>query len=376
MKNNKFLIIGAGAEGQAIAAHLAILGAEITLYNRGARRIASIQEKGGIELAGAIENFGKINKVTSNLEGALGSADIIIITVPAYAHNDIAEACSLKFRDGQMIILMPGRTGGAIEFTQRLRRLKIKKELIIAETPTAPYSCRLLEERLVIMIYALKRKVPIAAFPSRDTRKVIEALRAYFPQFIPAKNVLETSLSNVGCILHPAPTLFNIGWIENLKTQFIYYYEGITPTIAKILEEMDVERVRVAEALGVNTLSVRLWLKEVYGSAGDSLYEALQNTASYRWILAPPTLNHRYIWEDVPTGLVPIASLGSQLGVKTPTMNLIIDLACKACSFDFRRNGRTMKSLGLSNLGSEKLKELVYRGYGKKFWLRKKVSPT
>ena len=131
--------------------------------------------------------------------------------------------------------------------------------------------------------------------------------------------------------MHPTPVLLNIGAIERGGDGFKHYHEGITPTVARVLEELDKERLMVAGMVGVKAISVRDWLLVAYGAKGSSLHEALRDTEFYRSLKAPNTIRHRYIWEDVPTGLVPIASLGEALGLTCPVTNQMIDLANLLC---------------------------------------------
>ena len=61
-------------------------------------------------------------------------------------------------------------------------------------------------------------------------------------------------------------------------------------------------------------------------AATGTAYAALQESAPNRWIKGPPSLDHRYLHEDVGWGLVPWAELGDSLGVRTPLMNALIAL--------------------------------------------------
>ena len=70
---------------------------------------------------------------------------------------------------------------------------------------------------------------------------------------------------------------------------------------------------------------------------------------TYRDILAPTTINHRYVWEDIPTGLVPMSSFGKNLGILTPTIDYFIEQGSKLLNIDFRSEGRTLWKLGLSS---------------------------
>ncbi len=69
---------------------------------------------------------------------------------------------------------------------------------------------------------------------------------------------------------------------------------------------------------------------------------------TYKDILAPTTINHRYICEDIPTGLVPMSLFGKNLGISTPTIDYFIKEGSKLLDIDFRSEGRTLHKLGLS----------------------------
>lgn len=359
--NLKFAVIGAGNGGLATAAHLALMGFKVNLYNRSKERIDHIQKKKGIEVIGMINAFGELNKVTTNIKEAIEDADIIMVVIPASGHEDIAKVCAPYLKDDQIVILSPGRTFGALEFINTIKNNGSGADIIIAETQTISYTSRN-KEGAKVEILALKKKVPLAALPANKTEDVIEIMKEIYPQLVPAINVLKTSLDNIGAIFHPTPTVLNAGWIETLRTQFKYYYEAITPTVAKFLEIIDKERMDVAKAFGIEALSAKDWLYEAYGVRGKTLYEALQNNDKYRTIDAPTTLQHRYIFEDVPTGLVPIASSGDMLGVSTPNIKLIIQLASMLTGIDFWKTGRTVEKLGLKGLSVDDIKILAEKG--------------
>ncbi|MBM3313682.1 NADP transhydrogenase subunit alpha, partial [candidate division WOR-3 bacterium] len=149
------------------------------------------------------------------------------------------------------------------------------------------------------------------------------------------------------------------GWIEATHGDFDYYSQGITPSVAKLLEQVDRERIAVARALGIATVSAREWLYLTYDSPGKDLHEAIQNTGGYRGIRAPATIAHRYIFEDVPSSLVPLASLGAMLNAPCPTIELVIRLASVMHGRDYWQEGRTVERLGLAGLSVEEIRRLV-----------------
>ena len=130
----------------------------------------------------------------------------------------------------------------------------------------------------------------------------------------------------------------------------------------------------MAYAFGIDPLSAKEWLRLSYGIKGRTLYELIQNNKQYKGILAPGTINHRYVFEDVPMSLVPIASLARVCKVETPTIDMVIDLANIVYQKDFRAEGRTVKTLGLEGLSSREILELVNKGYRQRKSLNKGFS--
>jgi len=356
-----FCVLGAGHGGQALAAHLAILGFDVSLYNRTYARIKQIAVLGGINLEGEVKGFGKLSLVTDNIEEAIKDREILMIVVPAYAHRSLAEKMAPYLKNGQKIVLNPGRTGGALEVRTVLKEKGIKKEVIIAEAQTFIYASRS-ENPGQVRIFRIKNAIPVAAIPAYRTVELLNRLKIALPQFVPGDNVMNTSLDNIGAIFHPALTILNAGRIESTRGDFQYYVEGITPSVSLVLEKMDRERVAVAAALGIRVLTAREWLYVAYDAVGKTLYEAIQNNEGYKGIMAPPTLNTRYIEEDIPMSLVPIASLGDMLGIPIPTIKAIIHLACIIHNCNYWEKGRTAEKLGIANLSPKEITRLIMEG--------------
>ena len=360
----QFTVVGAGHGGKAMAAHLALMGYPVTLYNRTFEHIEAIHKRGGIELEGfegGPHGFGQLSLVTSNVAEALARAQVIMVVVPSSAHADVARAMAPHLRDGQMVVLHPGRTCGAIEVYKVLQDEGCTADVTIAEAETFIYASRS-EGPAQSRIFRIKEAVPLAALPATRTAQVLEAIHPAYPQFIDGVNVLHTGLNNMGAILHPALTLLNCGWIEATHGDYQFYIDGVTPSVARVLEVLDRERVTVASSLGIRARTAMEWLEMAYNASGQDLNEAIHNQPGYYGIKAPSTLNHRYIFEDVPMSLVPIASLGQRFGVSVRGMDSIIRLACIIHRTDYWRRGRTVDKLGLSELGVSELTRFVNEG--------------
>lgn len=355
-----YAVIGAGNGGLAMAGYLSFIGYKVNLYNRTLENILPLIERPVIKLSGEVEGHGKLNIVTNNIGEAIEGADIIMVTVPAMGHYQLAKQMAPYLEDDQIIVLNPGRTGGALEVYATIRQEGCNKDIVVAEAQTFIYACRA-TSRTSARIFKTKKEVSLAAIPSIRTMEVIAKLNDAYPQFTPARDVIETSINNYGAIFHPAPTLLNSGHIERGEP-FEYYTEGITPSIGKFLEKMDSERMKLGTLLNVNTLSAKDWLEYSYGAKGDSLYEAIQNNPGYKGLQAPKGLNIRYIYEDVPCSLVPMSSLAKQFGLETPAIDSIIRIAELITGIDFYNEGRTVERLGLAGLKINQIHELAETG--------------
>ena len=363
MKETRYTVIGAGHGGKAMAADLAVKGFTVHLYNRTAERINEIRLRGEIDLEyeDGTHRLGRMAVVTSDITEALDGADVIMVVLPASGHRDIARSCAPHLRDGQIVILNPGRTGGALEFRQILNREGCTADVVVAEACTFVFASRSTGPAQA-RIFRHKNAVPLAALPTMRTGYVLEAVCEAYPQFIPAPDVLHTSLDNMGAIFHPALTLLNVGWIENTKGDFQFYVDGVTPSTAHVLEVLDRERVTIAAALGVRARPALRWLKDAYSAQGDTLYEAIQANPGYQGIKAPRNLRHRYVFEDVPFSLVPMASLGTQFGVDTWAIDAMIHLACVVHGTNYSERGRTVEDMGLKGLRVSEVTRYVQEG--------------
>ena len=337
------MIMGGGHQGLAMAAHLTLNDVQCYLWNRTKENIADIIETGKIYCNGIINGIAHIKNASTDIEDNLQK--IIMVTTPSSAHRNIAKLLAPYVDSSYTIVLNPGRTFGALDFAQTLQQYGCHSIPLIAETQTIVYTCRR-EQKNYVSIYALKKDVLIATLEEKDTQLVIDRLPDCLKEyFIPAKSYIQTSLGNVGMVLHCAPVLMNIGWIENKKVDFKYYYEGISPSIARFLEKIDSERVAVSKAMGYEVESLESWLERTYGTSGENSFECGQNNKYYTNIDAPLTINHRYIEEDVPTGLVAVESAGRAYNVKTPNISLIIDLANAVMEKDYRQCGRIYEEI-------------------------------
>ncbi|HOU13121.1 MAG TPA: NAD/NADP octopine/nopaline dehydrogenase family protein [Anaerolineae bacterium] len=362
-KVTRVAVLGAGHGGKAMAAEMASRGFQVTLYNRTYARIEGVDMRGAIELQteDGRNVVAPLHKITADMGEALQDVELVMVVVPASGHRDIALSAAPYLNSAHVVVLHPGRTGGALEFMQALVEGGCNCKPIICEAETFLFAARS-NGPAEARIFRTKFSVPVAAFPATRTQEGLALLTQVYPQFVSAKNVLYTSLNNMGAIFHPALTLLSAGWIEARQGDFEFYMDGVTPATSRVLAALDRERVTVASAVGIRAQTAEEWLERAYGAVGGNLYEAMHANPGYGGIKAPNRIQHRYIFEDVPCSLVPIALIGQQYGVDTTCIRSIINLGNIVHGTDYWRTGRTLERLGIKGISVSELHHYVETG--------------
>ena len=349
----KVAVIGAGNGGQAISAYLSMSGHEVSLYHYRTEKVNILNKKGHIELVGEIEGVSKLALISDNLEEVITGAEIIMITTTANAHTTLAAQMAKCVENGQIVLLNPGRTGGALEFYQTLKSHGCTNKVYVAEAQTLVYACRIIEDGLVNII-GVKDKVLMAALTKNDTQYVLNKVKSLYPCFEAADSVLRTSLENIGAIFHPCVLLFNAATIE--RQNDFWFYRDMTPSIAEFIEAFDSERLAVGKAYGIDLLSVNEWISYAYPETkGDTLCEKMVNNPAYYAIKSPSTIFTRQLTEDIPTGVLPIMELGKVAGVDVRLMESMVDICSSLLNIDFKEKGRSLRNLGLDNMTKEEI---------------------
>ena len=82
----------------------------------------------------------------------------------------------------------------------------------------------------------------------------------------------------------PPQIICNAGWLEHTKGDYLFYYEGTTPSVGRVIDVLDEERRAVADAAGVATRPfVQLFCELGYtteaAAARGTAHAALQESA-------------------------------------------------------------------------------------------------
>ena len=356
-------VMGAGHGGYAAAADLTRRGFEVRLHARRDESLEPIRANGGIDARGIFEGREMPALLTTDVAEAAAGADLVMLVVPSVAHAWYAERLAGVLAESTPVFLNPGHTGGGLHFRAEMRRTGHTALLEVCETVTLSFICRI-EAPARVGIYSYTKSLMFAALPGSATGRLHAAISLLFPEIRPASSVLETGLANINAVFHPPGMLLNAGWIEATGGDFLFYREGVTDAVGRAAAAIDAERLAVARALDVPS---RPFL-EMFHDAGlttraamesGSISRACRESAPNATLKSPPSLDHRYVHEDVGYGLVPIVALGRLAEVKTPIIDSHIALLSAATGIDYATEGLTLERMGIAGLEPAALHRLV-----------------
>ena len=362
MTDRPIAVLGGGNTAFAVAARLTLQGRRIVLAEvpEFAAALDPIRDTGAIHLRGvAGEGRAEIHRITTDPGEALDEAELALLIVPAYAHRAFAQACIPHLRPHHTVVLMPG-TLGSLEWSHLLQQAG-GPSITLAEVDTAPYVCRKTAPDTAT-IWGVVRGLGLGVLPSTQTVRVQELLGPLFPGVQTYPDVLACGLSAMNPVVHPAGVLMNAGRIEYARGEFYFYEEGVSPSVAKVIMQVDEERRRIGAALGYQLLPVHeAFHRAGFGPAGD-LWATINGSWMLTRLKAPGSLESRWLTEDIPYGLAAWSQVGTQCGVETPILRALVELGSVVMGFDAWKAGRGLEELGLEGLDRAALAQLLRSG--------------
>jgi len=357
-------IIGAGMGGVYLAAELGVSGHKTRLHDINGDRLKDYRQRGGIEVEG--RGFAPIERLTTDPSEAVEGAEIIAVCTGGTFQEGAARTLAPLVRDGQIILLIQGNTGGSLVFRRALDAAGCRAAVDIAEMDNYPYSnFRPTPDRIRPIV--TKKGLQIATFPGNRIGPVFEKLSPLFPTAVPRPSIAYTGFMNANAMLHVANCVANAGKIDRAEP-YKFYAEGVTPAVGRLYQAINAERVAVAAALGAEVPTLEDWFALTYGVRGATLSETCRLLTSnsdgpYQPTGTPNSWTHKYVVEDVPVGLMPMSAIGAAAGVPTPAIDAVIRLAQILAGNDFAADARTLGRMGLAGKNAEQIRATLEGGF-------------
>jgi opine dehydrogenase len=359
-------VLGSGGGALAVAADLGQAGHEAVLADLPAfaANLAPVREQGGVRVGAGLYGW-RVQPVAvaETVAEAVAGAELVIVVVPCFGHEPFVEALTPLLQEGQALLFF-GEGSGSIIARQALLRAG-KGAVRVGELNTLPYLARPAGPGGV----TADRKIGgvlLAGLPASETAGLLAMVQGVWDYITPAGSVWETVLVNYNAIDHVATLITNVGTMENRTGGMLLWGEGATPSVVRAIEAVDGELFAIRQALGLSDTRRYRDFLIAQGFAPDvgDLYAVVRASKLVQGYVAtgPQGLQTRYLTEDVPYALVLAASLGDAVGVDTPVIDGLIALASVMLQRDFRVEGRTLATLGLSGLDAAALRRFAETG--------------
>jgi opine dehydrogenase len=355
-------VIGGGHGAYAAAASLTEQGHKVRMWRRDAAALAALGEKGAITV---LDHKGQrdvpIHQFTPDIGKAVKGAQLVVIPLPATTHADLAPQLAPHLEAGQVVYLTPG-TFGSYLFARVMNDCGNKADVTFAETGTLPYLARKRGPCLV-SVSGYATRLPTGLLPLRNADKAFPILEAGYPAVERITDALDGALMNAGPIIHPPLILMNAGPLEHFEAWDIHN-EGTQPSIRRVTDALDNERIAVREALGYGAPHFPL-ANHYDGSReewmyGNAAHERLTDSGDWREHI--DLVHHRYMLEDVEQGLAFLVSCADYARVPAPIATGLLAMGSAITGRNLRHTGRTLENLKLAGLDRAALKKLLTDG--------------
>jgi opine dehydrogenase len=307
-------IVGSGGIALGYAAWLAEEGHDPILWSPSGKSAAGLSGQ-DIEVTGVLETrFRPV--IASDPQVLVEHAEVVIIAVPGYGHKAVIDAI-LPYAKSCNTFIVSAQLSLSARYLKEQLKAKGVNSSVIAWATTALMSRR--SGPTSISIGGIRTRLELATLPAENGVSGLGLCRELFgDRFTEVDDITAIALSNLNPPIHLASAMCNFTRIE--KAEYWANYDAITPSVARMIEVLDAERLAVAAAYGVKVRTVYDHYYLTFGfEPGMSLAEMAAAVHEKRKGPPGPTsLDTRFITEDVPFGIVPVIALAEKRGVDVP----------------------------------------------------------
>ncbi len=345
-------VLGGAADARVIAALCLAKGAAVTLFSAWGEELDELAQSGGINLRGEgpvgafqLDQAGTPSiTTTARLDAAVDTAELVFLTGPVHRQRACVMLLAGRVRDGQVLVLAPARSFGAIETQWLLRAGDCQAEVTLVECQNPPFWHQ--RQGAVLHLSACAPAVA-ATLPHRKT-EVIAGLKTFFPHLVEADSVLHSSFAD-GSGLVEAPALLLSGpaapggqprvppeaepLAENHTLRHLLGERHL-----EVVEALAAERRAVAARFGVRDLpDTESWLTAHAGTPSGSGSRPVPDHAEALGLLRCA----------VAGSLLPLASAARIAALEAPVTQAMITLATTLAGGDLA-GGRRLEAMGVT----------------------------
>ena len=325
-------IVGGGNVGTQFVVHFAEKGYNVILYTSNPQEFQS--RLFIVDSKDKIIHTATDYTITNSPKEAFLKADIIFITVPAFAIDKIADEIYPYVHKKMRIVCIPG-TGGIEWFFKK----HIQKGIELFGLQRVPSVARLVKYGSVVRCVGYRSDLFIGGIASETS--LIVMCKILFEVFnikcTPLPNYLSVTLTPSNPILHTARlyNLFSDYYDGKVYKNISLFYEDWNDDVSKILFLMDTELQNICQQLHEFDLKSVVSLKKHYESeTPQQLTKKIKSIEGFKGLKTPmlkiadgyiPDFNSRYFIADFPFGLNILVQIAGLIGVECPSMNKVMN---------------------------------------------------
>jgi opine dehydrogenase len=340
----RIAVLGGGNGAYAAAADLALAGHEVRLWRRAAAELAAVRQAGGITLIAGERRDKAALAGVADVGEAVAGTDVVVVAMPAIAHEDIARRLAPHLGERQVVLVTPG-TLGAFVMAREISRAGGRLPHAFVETGTLPYRAHKTGPA-EIRVAARAGTLPIGVFPG-SRAAALAPVSELFPASRRCVDVLDAALTDGGPVIHPPLVLVNLGAIDQGRDI------DATASARRLMDALDAERVAARAG----------WSYPARG------YEVVTGADEAR-SEGPVSLSHRYVTEDVALGLSLLESAARTVGAETTASSGFLFVFGALLGRPLASRGRALEHLGLGDLSLREIRELLQEGWSSPLWRR------
>jgi len=352
-------IAGAGAIAFGNAVFLEQLGHRAMIWSPSGRRTTELAAGAPLMATGAVE--GSFHPAVAAGARELAEQNtVILLALPANGHKMVMDALAPHIRADHTILISSHASLGALYFSKILFARKIVVPIVAWGTTITTGRQPNITSATVNTI---RSKVDFCTVPDNYSKKGADICRLLFgDRFVQRDSLLAISLSNLNPQNHMGIALANMARMEHGETWGQGY--NITPNVGRLLEALDLERLAIAESLGVQVrtifehfhLSFHVPVASISAMNQDMHQRGTGGTG-------PATADSRYVTEDVPYGLLLTTKLG-QLAQRPAILHQAgIEIFSAMYGRDFFSENELLDAIGLESLSLADLRKLSKKGF-------------
>ncbi len=349
---SRVAVLGGGADARLLAALSLAAGCAVTLFSAYGHELELMRASSGVALRGAgpigsyqVDRGDASIGLTAELDAAVQGAEVIFLTGPIHKQRTYAMVLADHLADGQVLVLAPGRSLGAVEAAWMLRLGGCTADVTLVEVQGLPYWYAAEGATLHLSQVA---QMAAATLP-RGRTAAIESLKPILTNIVSTESVLASGFGDLSAAVEiPALVMGGAGLAaggvavpmggqplpENQTFAAL-----IGPDQRRLIKALAAERRAVAQAFGVRGLpETDAWIASFAGAERGEGARPVPDRETARAMLR----------DGVIGSLVPLASAAELTNVEVPQTRALMATVGAILDADVAASGRRLQSVGIT----------------------------